>query len=483
MLKKVLSYLKIGKREFLLEGPAGTGKTYLTKTVAEHLGAEYIFVQAYPGMRFEELRAEFVPDPSAPSGIGLVKGVLVRAVEKSQNGPVVLVIDEFDKTIVSADSYLLDFLQNGRISFREDLLVANKDNLVVFLTSNGFRDFSEPLLRRVVRIKFDHPTTSRVIEMLTENGVEQDVARILAKIHQRTVQRQLRKPATVQELKEFWLAVQAGIPVEDAVRETLIKYEEDEEIVPEIVKLVVQAGLAEEPTEEKTTEETPVEEEATEVTIEEATEATIEEATEATTEEEITAAEEFDQAIDEFVNTEYYEKRLEIKLGKRPTRKYPVLAGVEPWRAPDLAGWFNTLQPTDDANVKVGKYGKEVALVRVEDRVMVAFEDPKDFANFRESFLISNGYWYGGIEVLARIETDKSVAETFVQIGGLTYIIDTPKFKLAATMPKYGDKDITAARVVIDGDQAVIEVAITPAKSYSSAVNIVAALADIVERM
>jgi len=138
------------------------------------------------------------------------------------------------------------------------------------------------------------------------------------------------------------------------------------------------------------------------------------------------------------------------------------------------------LQPTDDANVKVGKYGKEVALVRVEDRVMVAFEDPKDFANFRESFLISNGYWYGGIEVLARIETDKSVAETFVQIGGLTYIIDTPKFKLAATMP---NKDITAARVVIDGDQAVIEVAITPAKSYSSAVNIVAALADIVERM
>ncbi len=476
MLKKVLSYLKIGKREFLLEGPAGTGKTYLTKTVAEHLGAEYIFVQAYPGMRFEELRAEFVPDPSAPSGIGLVKGVLVRAVEKSQNGPVVLVIDEFDKTIVSADSYLLDFLQNGRISFREDLLVANKDNLVVFLTSNGFRDFSEPLLRRVVRIKFDHPTTSRVIEMLTENGVEQDAAKILAKIHQRTVKMQLRKPATVQELKEFWLAVQAGIPVEDAVRETLIKYEEDEEIVPEIVKLVVQAGLVEEPTEEKTTEEMPAEE----VTTEEATtteEVTTEEmpteetTTEEETEEEIT----FDQAIDEFVNTEYYEEQIKVRLGKRPTRKYPVLAGVEPWRAPDLAGWFNTLQPTDDANVKVGKYGKEVALVRVEDRVMVAFEDPKDFANFRENFL--------GMEVFAKIDTDKSVAETFVQIGGLTYVIDTPKFKLAAIMSKYGDKDITAARVVIDGGRAVIEVAITPVKSYSTAVNIVSALADIVERI
>ncbi len=81
-VEKVLSYVNIGKREFLLEGPAGTGKTSLTKTVAKKLGAEYIFLQAYPGMRFDELRAEFIPDPSSPSGIGLVKGVLVRAVEK-----------------------------------------------------------------------------------------------------------------------------------------------------------------------------------------------------------------------------------------------------------------------------------------------------------------------------------------------------------------------------------------------------------------
>ncbi len=313
-------------------------------------------------------------------------------------------------------------------------------------------EFSEPLLRRVVRIKFDHPTFGQVLEMLKENGVEQDAAKILAKIHQRTVKMQLRKPATVQELKEFWLAVRAGIPVEDAVRETLVKYQEDEEIVPEIVKLVVQAGLVEEPTEEVTTEETTTEEmPAEEVTTD------------------------FDKAVNELVNTQFYSKEITVRLGKRPTRKYPVLAGVEPWRAPDLAGWFNKFQPTDDANVKVGNSGKEVALVRVVDRVMVAFEDPKDFANFRENFL------YADIEVFAKIDTDKSVAETFVQIGGLTYVINTPKFKIAAT--KYGDEDITAARVVIDGEKAVIEVAITPAKSNSTAEEIVSALADIIERL
>ncbi|MEM0370777.1 MAG: AAA family ATPase [Pyrobaculum sp.] len=353
MIEKVMKYIEMGKRQFLLEGPAGTGKTFLTKQVAERLNANYLFLQAFPGMRFEELTVQLMPSETKPSGVEIVKGVLVRAVEQSHYGPVVLVLDEFDKTIVSADSYLLDFLQNGRVTFKEELLVADMDNLVVFLTSNGAREFSEPLLRRVVRIKFTHPSKDRVVQILQENGVPQDVAKMLAEIHQLTVKAGLRKPATVQELKEFWMAVEAGIEVEDAVREVIIKYEEDEAIVPHIVALWLGHSQPEHvvQTEPETDEQ-----------AEQVENGTPDETTIAT----------YDQAINTYVNDPAFEQ-MSIVVGSRykTDKKWRALFVPQVYHVVEVLNLLNQLQPTDDPNVKLLD-GHVVEIIRTDEALAVA---------------------------------------------------------------------------------------------------------------
>jgi len=123
---------------FLLRGPAGVGKTELTRLVSEWLGARYVFYQCTLNSSEDDLLYRYVPDENTKSGIKVLPSVLPQALVKSRRHKVVLVLDEFDKTRPSTDALLLDFLQNVRISARfegEEVIVGNPRNLVVFLTS------------------------------------------------------------------------------------------------------------------------------------------------------------------------------------------------------------------------------------------------------------------------------------------------------------------------------------------------------------
>lgn len=238
ILRKILRYVSfpmIGARAFLLEGPAGAGKTYLTREVANALGAEYEFFQAYPGVRFSDLTYDYVPAEDTRSGIRLAEGVLVKAARKSKHGLVVLVLDEYDKTLASSDSYLLDYLQNGRVYFADELVVANVSNLIVFLTSNGAREFSEPLLRRVVRIKMSHVPADRMRKLLSEKFDDAAIINVLVKVYEKTVALNLRKPATLPELVALGYALLAGEDLREALVETVLKYDDDLEALDEIV--------------------------------------------------------------------------------------------------------------------------------------------------------------------------------------------------------------------------------------------------------
>lgn len=148
----------LGVKAFLLCGPAGVGKTMTTKTIAEMWGAKYVFIQCTPNMSENELLYSIIPTEETKSGVKIVEGKIVEATKNSLNNKTVLVLDEWDKTRPSADAFLLDFLQNCRISWRLDgsVIEGNTANLVVFLTSNGERELSEPLLRRLIVIEYKH---------------------------------------------------------------------------------------------------------------------------------------------------------------------------------------------------------------------------------------------------------------------------------------------------------------------------------------
>ena len=106
------------RRPLMLRGPPGTGKTEITKAIAEYLNAEYIFYQCTLGTTEDDLIYKLEPVEDTKSGIKLVLGALPEALISSQKQKTVLVLDEFDKTRPQCDALLLDYLQNYRVSAR-----------------------------------------------------------------------------------------------------------------------------------------------------------------------------------------------------------------------------------------------------------------------------------------------------------------------------------------------------------------------------
>jgi MoxR-like ATPase len=196
---------------FLLRGPPGAGKTMITQIVADYFNAHYVFIQTTLNTTEDELIYKYVPSEQSKSGVRIQYGPLPDALIKSREKITVLTIDEFDKTRPSADALLLDYLQNARVSFRiddrEDVIVGNKDNLIVFITSNDNREFSEPLLRRVITINFKLPDPKDVEKLLRRHFDDDKIVKTLTTIYIAGLTTELTKPITIQELIQLGYAM------------------------------------------------------------------------------------------------------------------------------------------------------------------------------------------------------------------------------------------------------------------------------------
>jgi hypothetical protein len=218
--------------KFLLRGPPGSGKTHLTSLIARFVKAEYVFYQCTGGTGEEDLLYKYVPSETTRSGIRITFGPLPRALIQSQKGAVVLTIDEFDKTRPVADALLLDFLQNCRLSLylHDELTVVegNPRNLIVFLTSNDFREFSEPLIRRLTVVTLQLLKPDIVYRILSERFNE-DVAMLLTQVYEDTVNAGCRKPATIPELLELGelMTRYPDLDFGTLLRSAIVKYDDD----------------------------------------------------------------------------------------------------------------------------------------------------------------------------------------------------------------------------------------------------------------
>jgi MoxR-like ATPase len=190
-----------------LSGPAGAGKTFLAETVARVQERRTFFFQAFPGCRKEELYQTIVPDAGQPSGFRTQAGVLPLAAQASVHGPTALILDEWDKTHPSTDAFLLDFLQNGRVSLPGQEVRADQAQLAVFITLNDERELSEPLLRRLPLVELAQPPAHLVDQALRDTHAEHRFIPAAVTLYQRSLLVKLTKPVTIQELRQLLDAI------------------------------------------------------------------------------------------------------------------------------------------------------------------------------------------------------------------------------------------------------------------------------------
>jgi hypothetical protein len=196
-----------------LFGPAGCGKTYLAETLAACEGGEAYFYQCFPGTREDDLLVKILPSETTISGVRLTDGVVSQAIRACRNGgetPVYLILDEWDKTRPSADSFLLDLLQSGRVNFNghsAQLTEAQRARLRVFVTLNDEREISAPLRRRLPMISFEplSPGLVRDALALTHEGHPYIGAAVI--LYERSLMAGWDEPATIQELRQLLDAV------------------------------------------------------------------------------------------------------------------------------------------------------------------------------------------------------------------------------------------------------------------------------------
>ena len=152
----------------LLQGKSGAGKTFLAETFSKMVSADEKFVQCFPRMGTEnfqyDVNIEGVMKQDADSSIKA--GILLQALQQSQESPVVLVIDELDKARPEVDSFLLDFLENGRLTTGTDTYEKGKFPIYTFITSNDKREIDEALINRSKRVEVTRPSKDLFLEIL-----------------------------------------------------------------------------------------------------------------------------------------------------------------------------------------------------------------------------------------------------------------------------------------------------------------------------
>ncbi|MDG2160188.1 MAG: MoxR family ATPase [Acidimicrobiales bacterium] len=252
---------RLGK-PVLVEGPAGTGKTQLAKSVAEILGARLIRLQCYEGLdeskalyewnyKKQLLRIQTEGDGASWNEVEddlfseefLLTRPLLEAIRAEE--PVVLLIDEVDRVEVETEALLLEILSDYQVSIPELGTVKALQIPLVFLTSNGTRELSEALKRRCLYLYIDYPDLEREREIVSTKvpGVDANLADQVARIVRSIRQLDLKKNPSVSETLDWARTlVLLGIKQIDAKTATdtanvLLKYRSDiEKVVKEFAE-------------------------------------------------------------------------------------------------------------------------------------------------------------------------------------------------------------------------------------------------------
>jgi MoxR-like ATPase len=230
-------------KPLLLEGPPGVGKTEIAKLWATYHDAELIRLQCYEGldeakalyewsygkqMLYAQLLRDKTGDvlagaPDLGSAIAILRDeadgffsrdfllprpLLAAILAKT---PVVLLIDEVDRSDEEFEAFLLEVLSDGQVSIPElgTLKAAHPPRVV--LTSNDTRELSDALRRRCLYLYVTYPSLEDEIRIVESRvpGLSAALTDRLVRFAQSLRKADLKKSPGIAEVVDWALALVA----------------------------------------------------------------------------------------------------------------------------------------------------------------------------------------------------------------------------------------------------------------------------------